>query len=273
MTNTFACGKVDRFQSGENMTSEKAIAERLKPGELTVVPRPVVYLPEGRVQAFYAVPMKRTSDGEVLIGHDLLAQGVAGERLDHGLLAANARRILNGAALKAKDMVLTGVMAPMIVPLNALALGLTEIASEFTETCREIDDDVRANFVFEVGNFPKKLPLSLIDDLAILMYPFCRYYLARPNVGQLDLKVFANTNFQGVALDFRDKPWPIGKAKPAIEKFFASAQRQRLSTYLHGVGSKEILEAAMACPFDFADGLAAGEGRPLKADDTVDLDA
>lgn len=125
-----------------------------------------------------------------------------------------------------------------------MGLALKEVAAEFAVECRQFEDDLKGLLVVEVFNFPMKLDIGLLDDIAVILHAFSPVYLARPNPGWTDFRVFANCNFQGVALDLRNKPWPVDKVAPYLQEFVNSARANRLPVYLHGVATSQIADAA-----------------------------
>ncbi len=98
-------------------------------------------------------------------------------------------------------------------------------------------------------NFAEKLFLDYLDHLGILVFPFCKYYAARPSSSLIDFKLFANCNFQGVAFDLKNKPESADKILPHLVKFYQSAKFNRLVAHFRGVGIQEIF--GLACEIEF----------------------
>ncbi|MCW8861686.1 MAG: hypothetical protein OQK07_04610, partial [Rhodospirillales bacterium] len=128
------------------------------------------------------------------------------------------------------------------------------VASVYAEHAREIAREYEGVLVMECFDFPKAFSLDIIDELAILLYPFSPVYLARPDLGVTDFTIYANCNFQGVCADLQNKPWPAAKAGEFLMAFSESARARRLSTYVHGVGSTDVSRVVNEASIDFLDG-------------------
>ena len=236
-------------------TQEKDV-EALKDGESVVFLRPVRKAEDDSLEAHYCVPAIRKSDGQLLVGDDIMLEGSQSKVLEAKILGANIRWVLNKTIARMRMAAARGENAKTIIPINAMALTLKEVASAFSETCRQMEPELKEHFVVEAFNFAPNMNLSFLDNVAILFYPFSPVYLARPNRGWLDFKILANCNFQGVSMDMQNKSWPVEKVQPYLTNFVLNSQAHRLPTYAHGLATPAIATAAKEANFDFLDGNA-----------------
>ena len=226
----------------------------LKPGTSKAFFRPMRKTSDGSCPAHYCIPARRANNGQLAIGDAILLEGSMGKALETKTLEKNITWMMTRTITFMRAARSRGDSPAVIVPMNSAALRSKEVASAFTQKCREIDQDMKDQFTVEAFNFPKNMSLGYLDDIAILLYPFSPVYIARPNMGWSDFTVLANCNFQGASIDLHDKPWPIEKAQPYLEDFVRNCQANRLPAYAHGMGTPEIASAAKAAGFDYLDG-------------------
>ena len=108
--------------------------------------------------------------------------------------------------------------------------------------------------MFELFNFPDKLSLDYLDNLAITVFPFCRDYIARPRPGWTNFTIFTNCNFQGVSFHLMDKAWPAEQIKPHLQTFCSAALEGRLDAYVHGIANEVIGDATRRAGFKYMNG-------------------
>lgn len=242
-------------------TSEKEkLIKGLEPGQLKVHFRPVIDARDRATVAYYCVPYAKTQEDDLMVGDEFVEAGSMGKKLDAEVLSKNVRRLVRSISTQMMTKISLGTDAQVIVPINAEAMTLNSVASALAEECRQVEKAAMSMVTFEAVHFPKGHALSILDDLAILLYPFSDRYIGRPPSGSLDFTSFANTNFAGVTFDLKNKAWPVDKVRPFLENFTTSAKNNRLSTYLHGVGTPEIASLAEELGYDFVDGDAIEGG-------------
>lgn len=233
-----------------NSTSQQSNTEK----KIEAIFWPVTDGETGEIAAYQCDPMMSLGDGNCMNGDDVLMVGGKERVLDQPLLAKNLVSVLELVGQFLRDKEMTGDNSPVIVPLNAVAVSVPSVANAFADKCREIESQFSGRLIFEIFNFPENFTLDYLDQLGILVFPFSKYYTARPSPSQIDFKNFANCNFQGVAFDLKNKPWPADKIRPHLEKFRQSAEFNRLVPHLRGVGSQEILDVARELDFKFFSG-------------------
>ena len=205
---------------------------------------------------YYCTPAFIEADGTAVIGDDLLIAGSEERVLDQKLISRNILGTIRLVANFLHDCKLKGEEAKIVVPLNATAVSVEAVATEFADGCREFLADNNSQIVFEMVNLPAKFTIDYLDHLGILVFPFCQEYIARPSPAWTDFTIFANCNFQGVSFDLKNKAWPADKIQPHLEKFCQSANLNRLTPYLLGAASSDIQGLANELGFKFVAGKA-----------------
>lgn len=222
--------------------------------DTNLILRPIVANGDGNVVAHYCIPVASNKQGGRIFGDDVLLEGSRQRALDQKTLARSTQKILRDAAGHLRSAANRGEAPRLVVPLNGMALGVRAVADAFATECRDLEKGFRDQLTFEVFNLPKGASLSQVDDIAILLYSFCRQYLARPKPGKPEFKVFANCNFSGISLNLQDKSWPVERLTPFLGDFVEGAKHNRLVTYLHGVGTGDVAEVAVQCGINYMDG-------------------
>ena len=202
------------------------------------------------------MPAYISADGSAVFGDALLTMGAENRVLDQELLAKNTVGTIKQVANFLYNAQLEGIAEEVLMPINASALSLDTVARAFTSACREHLNPYVGQVIFEMMNLPTKLSIDYLDNLGILVYLFGPNYIARPDPSRTDFTIFANTNFQGVSFDLKNKAWPVDKIQPHLEKFCQSADRNRLKPYLLGAATPEIQSAAIDLGFKFIAGNA-----------------
>ena len=210
-------------------------------------------------QYYYCTPAFIEADGTAMIGDDFLISGSEERVLDQKLISRNIHATIRLVAGFLHDSKLKGEEAKVVMPLNAKAVSVESVASEFADGCREFLADVNGQIIFEMMNLPPKFTIDYLDHLGILVFPFCQEYIARPSPAWTDFTIFANCNFQGVSFDLKNKAWPPDKIQPHLEKFCQSANLNRLTPYLLGAASSDIQGLANELGFKFVAGKAVDE--------------
>lgn len=187
-------------------------------------------------------------------GDAFLIAGSTQRVLGQALMASNLSKMLGHVERFINKISVDGKSATVIVPINVLGLGLSRFANVFAEKCRDMHNNSEGKLVFELFNFPEKFSLDYLDNLSILVFPFCRHYIARPRPGWTNFTIFTNCNFQGVSFHLMGKAWPVDQIKPHLQTFCASAGAGRLHTYVHGIANQAIDKAARSAGFTYLNG-------------------
>lgn len=223
------------------------------PADLTAKFWPVVVSGAPAENLYYCMP-EIEGTGGAMSGDALLVAGSTERILDQALMTSNLSKMLSLVERFINKVSVDGKSPTVIVPINVLGLGLSSFANAFAEKCREIQNNSEGKLVFELFNFPEKLSLEYLDNLAITVFPFCRHYIARPRPGWTNFTIFTNCNFQGVSFHLMDKAWPAEQIKPHLQTFCASAGAGRLHTYLHGIANETLDKAARTAGFTYLNG-------------------
>lgn len=215
---------------------------------------PVLDRRENQVNTLYCRPTARLSDGRFLSDDALLAAGLEGRNPNESLVTKTMLRTLEMAGVRATLMAKTQDPRKLIVPVNGSALALPNVATAFAGGCRTFIRDHGPSILFEVTNMDDEKSMGYLDEVAILLYPFCLTYSARILPKTQNLKLYATTNYSGIALHLRDKPWPMKAVGSYFEDLVARTETNRLKAYCHGVGSLELVDAALAAGVRFISG-------------------
>ncbi|MBF0561130.1 MAG: hypothetical protein HQL37_03730 [Alphaproteobacteria bacterium] len=225
-------------------------------------PSGVEYIPvfdtgEQAFTTWYCRPKRVKADGTLVAEDILLSEGLEDRAVNEKLVSTNMIRTLDGAVSLGRRLFNRGeAAATILVPINGMALTRKEIVGAFTNACRRIEDEIKAMLIFEVTNIADTVRMSYLDDIAIILFLFCRGYIGRISPKITDLRIFGTCNYHGVSLPLMDKPWPAATVNPYLTNFVANAQSNRLKAYLHGVGTPAIAEMATIAGVNFLDGIA-----------------
>lgn len=141
-----------------------------------------------------------------------------------------------------------------IIPVNAALLQNRDTASQFTTFCRTHARHLTSALIFEVVNITGDQGMSHLDEIALLLYPFCLTYSARIAPKTQDLRLYASCNYSGIALDLKGKPWPMKAVGGYFEDLVSRSEQHRLKAYCHGLGSPDLAEAAQQAGIRFLSG-------------------
>ncbi|MFA7429658.1 MAG: hypothetical protein WCZ23_05855 [Rhodospirillaceae bacterium] len=215
---------------------------------------PVLDGRESRVNTLYCRPTARLPDGTFLSDDTLLSSGMAGRTVNDALLIKMMLRTLEMAGVRAALMAKTGDTRKIIIPVNGAALAIPAVAAAFADGCRTFIRDLSQSILFEVTNMDDEKSMGYLDEVAILLYPFCLTYSARILPKTQNFKLYATTNYSGIALHLRDKPWPMKAVGSYFDDLVKRSEANRLKAYCHGLGSVELVEAALAAGVRFVSG-------------------
>lgn len=216
--------------------------------------QPVLDGREGRVNTLYCRPTARLPDGRFLSDDVLLGAGLEGRTVNEALLIKMMLRTLEMASVRAALMAKNNDARKIIIPVNGAGLAIPAVATAFAEGCRTFIRDLGPNILFEATNMDDEKSMGYLDEVAILLYPFCLTYAARILPKSQNLKLYATTNYTGIALHLRDKPWPMKAVGSYFDDLVKRSETNRLKAYCHGLGSVDLVEAALAAGVRFVSG-------------------
>lgn len=173
---------------------------------------------------------------------------------DSALLGVNALATIRLAAEQIEVLLAEGSPANAIVPVSAAALLDKDAADPIAAACQALPREIRERLVFEVLGLASSFAPSQADDIAIVLYPCCRFYTARVDPQTADLKLLTACNFAGAAIDLGDQPWPDEVVRPILTTFVENAARNRLTVFVHRIGTPEIIGLAADLGVTYADG-------------------
>lgn len=141
-----------------------------------------------------------------------------------------------------------------IVPLNAAMLHDRHTASLFTTFCRTHARHLAPSLIFEVVNITGEQVMSHLDEIALILYPFCLTYSARIAPKTQNLRLYASCNYSGIALDLKGRPWPMKAVGGYFADLVSRSEQHRLKAYCHGLGTAELADAARQAGIRFISG-------------------
>ncbi|MFN3077059.1 MAG: hypothetical protein ABT940_09315 [Alphaproteobacteria bacterium] len=203
---------------------------------------PVLDCREETPGPLYVQPSQQRSDGTSLDAASLLTAGTEGKGFNEPLVRRNLETVVNAGLRKAEALSGEGQGRKVIIPLNGVALAKKAIAGDFANLCRSASEKSRSHVVFEVTNLLDEQRMSFLDDVAIVLYPFCQEYHARVSLKSQSFKVYATCNYTGISVDLLNKPWPLDAVGPHMKSLFARAEESRLKVCVHGVGNSKLAE-------------------------------
>ena len=202
---------------------------------LDIVYRPVWEIDHAPVDLFYAKPILRLANGEPAPNIMPLV------RLD--TVEATMKRQVKYLTQAFEAMALRferGERFRLMVRVNSVSVATGEAASEVASAFRLLDKEQRKHVVVEVSDFPKNLSLDNMDDITIVLMPFCDTMVARPAQDMTDYTLFANLNYAGVVLDLADKPIDLKLAGQLFKLFASRADARRLPMWMLGLPTSSI---------------------------------
>ncbi len=209
---------------------------------LDIIYRPVWEVERPSVDLFYAKPIWRMENGDVVAGSMPLV------RLDTvEATAARQVKYLNQAFDTLVMRLDHGEDFRLMVRINSVALATSEAATEVTNTFRRLNAEQRKHVVIEITDFPKNLSVDNMDDITIVVMPFFDNFVARPAQDMTDYTLFANLNYAGVCLDLDDKAIDLKLAGQLLKLFSARAQARRLPMWIFGLPTTQIANLARIC--------------------------
>ncbi len=194
----------------------------------------------GSVNTFYLRPSLHRPDGSRFEDAAFLALGAEGKFYDDAFVVFNMGRVIKFGMKKADQLRSEASDAKVIIPVNGAVLARKEIASEFASLCRLASPEKRANVIFEVTNIAGDHRLSLLDDVAIVLHPFCLACHVRVPLSAANLTLYATCNYTGVSVDLLNKPWPMAAVSAHLKAFFGRVELSQLKLYTHGVGNHTL---------------------------------
>ncbi len=220
---------------------------------------PVIDAMTGETMAYYCRPSGPGADGAALSDEAFLASGSKEDQsLDAAPAITNMRLTLDAAFQKARE--LAGGGAGLIAPINGQGLANETMANIFTSVCQENGKDAVGDIVFEVTNASDQATMDFLDELAVVMFPFCKAYTARVPLDVPDVKVYCTCNYAGVAIDLENKPWTGEEVGDRLAALVQMAEGANLKAHVHGIGTEEVLSIAQAAGAHLIDGDAVSAG-------------
>ena len=83
-----------------------------------------------------------------------------------------------------------------------------------------------------------------MDDITVVLMPFFDTLIARPAQTMTDYTLFANLNYAGVVLDFRDMAVDLKLAGQLLKLFASRAEARRLPMWIFGLPTQQIAKLA-----------------------------
>ena len=196
---------------------------------------------EGRVNTYYVRPLLQTAGGRRLTDSGLLERGFGPKGLDSREAVVEAMtRTMDFGIERAKYLAATGDDARVIIPVNGRALMHRDLAGAFTAHCRTYDDQVTDRLIYEVTNVSDQAAQSHLDEVAAVLYLFCKTYGCRISPRTPNLQIYTACNYAGVALDMGRQNLPPDKVRDFLNRFVEKAEAWRLKAYLHGVADDTL---------------------------------
>lgn len=179
-----------------------------------------------------------------LVDEELLAVGTYDASGATNTINRTLMLTMEAAVERATALIRQSPDVKCIVPVNGAALHDKDTATQFTNYCRSYARHLSQTLIFEVVCISGSNAMSYLDEIAIILYPFCLTYSARITPKTQDLRLYATCNYSGIALDLKDKPWPMKAVGSYFDDLVRRSEQHRLKAYCHGLGSPELADAA-----------------------------
>lgn len=172
------------------------------------------------------------------------------------LIAARGDGLVYRLALAALDGLMRhGAKALLIVPIHFATLEAAPLAvSVFGRAT--IPPDAARHLVFELIAAPSRLSTLRLRDPVQYLRARSRALVARIDVDVSNVALFRDFHFHGIGLDAAALAWREKKLFAFFEQFAALAERQRLTSFVHGLATTSLSVAAVSAGFTYVDGSA-----------------
>lgn len=243
--------------------------KELEEGTLLINFIPVFDNRTGMFNTLYCRPALRKHDGSRLDDADFLSMGSVGKAFDEALLVRNMKIVVGAGLRKAERLAAETSDTKVITPICGVALAHKSVAAEFTKLCHSASQKGRSNIIFEVTSISDRQKMSFIDEIAILLLPFCAACQVRVPLSAVDIKMFAACRYAGISVDLQNKPWPLDVVGGHMKTFFTRTESSGLKLYVHGIGNQSLAGYLRGVGARFLSGKGVVDA-PSKATDAND---
>lgn len=230
------------------------MAANLKETVIGALFQPVLLQGQEVINTFRAVPTITLANGTVRSGSDVISY--MGDLLKTAKINSLVLDAAFSQLVKAND---SGKNLRMIIPINSYSVVGNEGATLIVNSIKKLPKELRGNVIVELFDFPEEVPMSILEDVVVPLFPFFQHFVAVPPDDMEDYTVFANCNFMGVCINLERTEQGDEEANKLVTKFWASGTKRRLKLFFEGVSEPAIKETAERYEAMGIDGPIIGE--------------
>jgi hypothetical protein len=223
--------------------------------------RPILDVKRSVVFNFLCVPVMKTSGGRILSGESAIeGLGDRHVRMDYDLRLL--KRVLDELVrVEAQDRRLL-----FTIPVHVDTVTSTAFRSEYVKLWRTLPLSLQRLAIFDLVGASDGFPQSRLIEILPTLKPVARGVTLRmPLSAGHSLSRFAGVGLHAISTEV-----PAGREDGMaqdLEKFEIASEKAHLLTYLHGIRSGSLAQAAVGAGIAFIDGPAIGsaEANPKDA--------
>jgi EAL domain-containing protein (putative c-di-GMP-specific phosphodiesterase class I) len=228
--------------------------DRAALGALKVAFHPVWHTKNNLITGYYCDVTRgnarlRLEDMPELLEHN--TPEVATAKIDAAVYKQAARAM--GYLLK------EGLKALLIVPIHFSTVDRLRYIGTLLEAGQGLPDEAKSLVVMELKEFPRDLTNFRLREPVSYLRTRSRALLAQIGFETVDLEMFKGLGFHGVSVDLIQHEWKEQRLLKGFERLVEDAEEHKLQSFVHGIGSKSLVVAAIAAGVRYMDGSAVSD--------------
>lgn len=210
------------------------------------------------ISNYFATASAQTSFGERL-WDDALRAEYAGALSSAEFDSFVTRRVLRDLGTFKSG----GIRSLIGWPVHFETLAGRASRDAYIALCRGIPEAIRKLLVLELDGLPAGAPSSRLVDILGVLRPFCRYMIVRVAPEFRNFRIFDAMPVGGVGFSMSGQPASDRQRIALMNDFVENASRAGMRSYVHGLGNRAQVLAAVAAGFDWINGAAVNRAVDL----------
>lgn len=220
-------------------------------GEVQFVYRPLLTLRGMIVSTYICLAVKQGDDGVYSSGYDVLLDSSDFFQVkDLDLLS------LANVATETVGMAATGAKALLSLPVHFETMADPHSRSIYLDYCHRFLKPHAERLVFELVELPEGVPQFRLIELVGMLRPSARAVIARFPITRKNFGTCRSAGLHAVGTDLYYSHERELVTMKQMNQFVASANKEFLKTYIHGIHTVSLNTAAITAGFDYVDGYA-----------------
>lgn len=223
-------------------------------GDIDFIFRPLWFVKNKIISSYFCIPVRAQGSGKYLSSYNVLD-----DHLDPAALEALDLLTIKRVHKEAERLAEARNPALLTVPLHFESLASTGRRSILMDQARQFLAPHKGRIVIELIHLPDGIPQSRLQGFIQILKPFSRAVMARFDTMHRNFSGFRNIGLHAVGVDLYDDRRPETKIMADMDQFAASAAKNGLHTYVHGVRTISLTTAAICAGIDYVDGYAISD--------------